>query len=273
MFRRKKSGKLSANARQGSSLVIVICVSAFLVAFALAMIYTAGALLSRSNRRLEQERSYQLARSFSEVLGAELARYQYLSNGLQPTTETPGYDGDVIAPYPGDSFYQYVVKFLEGDYGEFDPDHPDETIFHYTAGAASGGADTEQYGEIQVALYKDPEETGEMSGTFLVSEGTAKIEETPIQRYTFRIKVTATLDGKAFSYETKYRQMVSYKVSYWYQDQTVVEANDGWHQGSVTGPLYNFDGSEILQYRYTPGIENIKSCKFENAFEGEGDSV
>ena len=42
--------------KKGSTLVIVVCVSAFLMAFALAMLYTAGLLLSRANRRLEQER-------------------------------------------------------------------------------------------------------------------------------------------------------------------------------------------------------------------------
>ena len=47
--------------KKGSTLVIVVCVSAFLMAFALAMLYTSGLLLSRANRRLEQERSYQLA--------------------------------------------------------------------------------------------------------------------------------------------------------------------------------------------------------------------
>ena len=64
---RKKTGD-----KNGSTLVIVVCVSALLMAFALAMFYTAGLLLARANRRLEQERSYQLAQSFAKVLEEEL---------------------------------------------------------------------------------------------------------------------------------------------------------------------------------------------------------
>ena len=59
---RKKTGD-----KNGSTLVIVVCISALLMAFALAMLYTAGLLLARANRRLEQDRSYQLAQSFAKV--------------------------------------------------------------------------------------------------------------------------------------------------------------------------------------------------------------
>ena len=70
----------SVKAKEGASLVMVICIGAFLMAFALSMIYTAGLLLSRSNRRLEQERSYQLARSFSQILDLELKKYNALGD-------------------------------------------------------------------------------------------------------------------------------------------------------------------------------------------------
>ena len=112
--------------KKGSTLVIVVCVSAFLMAFALAMLYTAGLLLSRANRRLEQERSYQLAQSFANVLEQELKA-----------------DYDKPENAPEKSFYRYVYQFLEGRYGEYDPDHKDETIFHYTA-ALPDGVDTEK---------------------------------------------------------------------------------------------------------------------------------
>ena len=74
MSRQKTGGARDrkARAQQGASLVVVVCVSAFLVAFALAMVYTAGLMLSQANRRLKQERSRQLARSFSQVLYEEL---------------------------------------------------------------------------------------------------------------------------------------------------------------------------------------------------------
>ena len=129
---RKKTGD-----KNGSTLVIVVCISALLMAFALAMLYTAGLLLARAHRRLEQERSYQLAQSFAKVLEEELKA-----------------DYDKPENAPEKSFYRYVDNFLEGRYGEYDPDHPDETIFHYTA-ALPEGVDTEKYGTIKVVMYKE----------------------------------------------------------------------------------------------------------------------
>ena len=105
---RKLNSRKGPGWKNGSTLVVVVCVSAFLMAFALAMLYTAGLLLSRANRRLEQERSYQLAQSFAQVLDQELKA-----------------DYDKPENAPEKSFYRYVYNFLEGRYGEYDPDHPD----------------------------------------------------------------------------------------------------------------------------------------------------
>lgn len=269
MFHRKKEGNFPVKAREGSSLVIVICVSAFLTAFALAMVYTAGAMLSRTNRRLEQERSYQLARSFSQVLDEELKRYSYVDNEFKPKPEDPGYD--LIAE--DKSFYRYVVKFLEGEYGEYDPDHPDKTVFHFTAGESSGTDQEKVYGNIQVALYKEAEEKGEMSGTTPANASTDDIETKPIQRYAFRVKVTVDVEGTTFSYETKYRQMVRYKVAYTYDDKTIVKTDDGWHYGSALGLPCNFSDTDEIRYEYVPGGENVKECIFQNAFEEEEGNI
>ena len=62
----------SIKAREGSSLAIVICVSAFLMAFALAMLYAAGLSVSRANRRLEQERK-EMKRLLAAVSSARIS--------------------------------------------------------------------------------------------------------------------------------------------------------------------------------------------------------
>ena len=62
-MQRKGMRELRKNSRQGVSLVIVLCVSAFFVAFAAAILYTAGLLTSQSTGRLKEERSYLLAQS------------------------------------------------------------------------------------------------------------------------------------------------------------------------------------------------------------------
>ena len=84
--------------------------------------------------------------------------------------ELKKYSNPKIAPgdpqsAPENSFYRYAYQFLEGEYGEFDPDHPDETIFHYTA-ASPDSVDTGKYGEIRVALYKEADQNQDdaMSG-------------------------------------------------------------------------------------------------------------
>lgn len=72
-MQRKGMRELRKNSRQGVSLVIVLCVSAFFVAFAAAILYTAGLLTSQSTGRLKEERSYLLAQSFAEALDKELS--------------------------------------------------------------------------------------------------------------------------------------------------------------------------------------------------------
>lgn len=265
--------KISIKAREGSSLIIVICVSAFLMAFALAMIYTAGLSLSRANRRLEQERSYQLARSFSEMLEKELKRYQYLPDN-KPDASEPGYNADLIAPDAGGTFYQYVVKFLEGQYGEYDPDHPDETIFHFTTGEASGGVDTENYGNIRVVMYKEADEDeNEMSGTIHRDTSLDDINTKLIQRYVFTVVVTAEVNGNAFTYRTEYRQMVNYKVRFMYGTNKISVVNDGTGWKDTLGNPLEFNEGEEIQYEYLSGEANIKKCTFENTYQKEGDGT
>ena len=65
---------LKENQNKGVSLAVVLCVSAFFIAFSAAILYTAGLLTSQSTRRLEQERSYlrnQLAALGAKVYGSE----------------------------------------------------------------------------------------------------------------------------------------------------------------------------------------------------------
>ena len=83
-------------AKNGSTLVIVVCVSALLMAFALAMLYTAGLLLSRANRRLEQERSYLLAQSFAQVLEQELSLENQVTDKMPPVFMWHTFEDDIV---------------------------------------------------------------------------------------------------------------------------------------------------------------------------------
>ncbi len=243
----------SVKAREGTSLVMVICISAFLAAFALAMVYGAGLMLSRSNRRLKQEQSYQLARSFAEVLEEELTTYD-------------SYDAA-----PENSFYRYAVNFLEGQYGEYDPDYLDETIFHYTLGETPAGVDEAHYGTVRVALYKEAGAEAEEEMTGLVSPyaDINDILTKPIQRYLFTVEVTSRTEKSSFHYRTEYRQTAVYEVRFTYGDRPVVYDGSAWHYDTASGTPCNFDGTEEIQYQYLTGRTHMKSCMFENAYLGE----
>ena len=69
--------QLKANGKKGVSMALVLCISAFFMAFAAAILYTAGVVTALSTHRLEEVRCYRLAKSFADVLGRELTRFQY----------------------------------------------------------------------------------------------------------------------------------------------------------------------------------------------------
>ena len=64
--------QLKANGKKGVSMALVLCISAFFMAFAAAILYTAGVVTAQSTHRLEEERCYRLAKSYAEVLGPDI---------------------------------------------------------------------------------------------------------------------------------------------------------------------------------------------------------
>lgn len=50
--------QLKANGKKGVSMALVLCISAFFMAFAAAILYTAGVVTAQSTHRLEEERCY-----------------------------------------------------------------------------------------------------------------------------------------------------------------------------------------------------------------------
>ena len=66
--------QLRQQKKNGISMAVVLCVSALFVAFAAAILYTAGMLTAQSNLRLKQERCSQLAKSAADVLDQELQK-------------------------------------------------------------------------------------------------------------------------------------------------------------------------------------------------------
>lgn len=243
--------------RKGASLAIVICIAALFLAFALAMVYTAGTLLSRAGRRIGQERSYQLACSFALALEQELKRY------------------DTATEAPSDSFYSYACKFLDGIYGEYDPDHPESTVFHYTA-AIPTGENGEAYGQIRVTLYKEANQLQDESmwGEIPTDAPPGTIINEKILRYLFTVEVTSGTGENARSYRTEYRQMAVYGVTFRHNNATIVwnEADSKWHLNSSAGPVYE-PQEAYGNIRYEFQEDNMLQCEFENAVSPGGNGI
>lgn len=251
-------------AKAGSSLIMVVCVSAFLVAFALAMVYTGSMLMARANRRLEQERCYQFARSFARVLDEELARY----SGRELRDPAPADAGY------GDSFYRFSCRFLEEpDYPEYSPERPELTTFYYRPEETG---EEGNYGKLTVILRKENDQvTDELSGTLpsnpADSAGTGETSDpvelylSDISRFTYHVEVEAELGGITYSYCTSYETRVKYT-------ENAVEFSAGgnrirWDDGGKTwrdnsGNEYVVSEGTPIYYKINPAFDRLRSCTF-----------
>ena len=251
---------LRKSQKKGASLVIVVCVSAFLVAFALAMVYTAGLMLSQANRRIEQERCRQLAVSFARVLEKELLQYEKTENA------------------PTNSFYLFACRFLEDSrYMEYNPDYPESTVYHYSAGESPAGDD---YGKITVVLYKENDWEGDrITGTLNYNPNeTAQdpLSEVAVAHYTLTVEVIADTGKTSFQHATVYNQQANYDES-----AVLFEAEDGrklkWESESRkwlvsnTGNEFEITTTTVINYEIQPHIDHLTGCKFSKTIQEAGD--
>lgn len=270
MFHRegKRTQEWKTESKKGASLVIVVCVSAFLVAFALAMVYTAGMMLSQANKRLKQERCYQMAKSFAQVLDEELARYQ----SPQDAKDNGGQD----------SFYRFACKFLElKTYQNYSPDFSD-TVYYYTAGESPAG---EGHGEIEIALYKENDwPDGKITGICNFQGDRPQIVTggAGVAHHTFTIKVTARLDGVSYTYSTSYNQRATYApdaVTFKDKNGNYVYWKDSGWENNAGAPYEPAEGAdpnaEVFTYEITPfqsetELVKLTKCGFTKVIpEGE----
>ncbi len=250
--------------RAGSSLIIVVCVSAFLVAFALAMVYTGSMLMARANRGLEQERCYQLASSFARVVDRELTRYS------GQNLDTLGANADYSK-----SFYRFSCKFLEDSrYQEYNPEHPELTTFYYRHNM--DGAD-DKYGKVTLILYKENDQDTDIMSGMLIPDSSDSGTVSPIEkvmadisRFTLHVEVVAELDGMTYSYSTSYDTQVEYvKEAVVF---TVGEDRIHWDETSkkwldYANEEYVVPDGEVIHYEITPSFDKLSKCSFTKTIE------
>lgn len=261
--------QLKKDKNSGVSLALVLCVSAFFMAFAAAILYTAGLLTAQSNRRIQEERCYQLASSYASVLDAELKHY---------TEETEKAKG---------TFYAFVNSFLnDSRYLEYDKTNADSTSYQFVVDKTQEGkvsADTiaKGYGNLCVTLRKEPNEESSMAGTIEVKNGAdanysqaiAEIEKISVREYIVIVDVTAYYGEMSYTYSTEYTRAETYKAVFTHKGTTIVwDASTGkWRQGSNAGQPYDPTADSSEPIRYTFDQSRTTSCQYlENAYTEGG---
>lgn len=252
----KRVENLKENRKKGISMAIVLCVAAFFVAFAAAIVYTAGLLTAEANERLEQERCYQLAKSYAKVLDTELTSYSQKSDENNNT------------------FYGFANRFLDGSYAEYDPGNPDHTIFYYQPVTTS--APDSKYGNIKIALYK---ETGEEDNTDLLSgtlpagsgnyqEKVQEVENYTIMQYILTVEVIASYGDSSYTYSTEYYRKERYPASFSHNGTVLVWSDENWHEGNTGGSIYDISKiTEENPVNYTLDKTQAKETVFEPVYE------
>ncbi len=252
---RQNLKELKQNKKQGISLPFVACAGALLLAFALAMVYTAGVMLSNANSKLEEEQCYQLAKSFSEVVGKQLQT-------------------------PASEFYKFADKFLnEPAYNEYNPDHP-ETLYHYVLDTP----EDENYGKVTLQLRKETNEdgmtnlTGSLSPPAVddtnYSNDISTLENKTFRRYLLTVEVVAQKGDLAYNYATEYYREDKYRVIFEYNGTKIVwSASDNkWKEGTVEGPDCNFADASSAMIEYTYNIDDPVSTSYKPVHEERGTS-
>lgn len=263
----------------GTSLIMVVCVAAFLVAFALAMVYTGSMLMARANRRLEQERCYQLASSFAKVLDGELARYK--GKDLTGTDPTNAPDGDYAK-----SFFRFACRFLEEPaYQEYSPENP-KTYYYRVPDDSITDENKKKYGKVTLILYKENDQaTNDMEGVLAsdpAAAGGGGTVENPIEtvmanisRYTLHVEVVAELDGLTYSYATSYDTQVRYTenaVEFTAGSTRIRwdDVNNKWLDYSNV--VHTVPIGTSINYKINPSFSRLKNCTFTKTIS-EGESA
>ena len=251
-------------------MAIVLCVSAFFIAFAAAIVYTAGLLTAESNHRLLEERCYQLAKSAADVMDKELTYYSQKKNSSRKT------------------FYDFANEFLDdGRYLVYNTDSPEATSYRFTTAdtdmnspQTSGSLYGDGYGNICITLKKElnTDETNLGEGTISVlSTGTSytseidRIKNTMIRKYMLVVDVTAYEEDRSYTYTTEYTRQETYDVQFTYDGKTIVwnTADTKWHYDTNSGEECTMNAGDEIHYRYL--TDSTQSCQFiANSYEGGG---
>lgn len=262
--------QLRSNAKNGISMVLVMCVSAFFIAFAAAILYTAGAMTAQSNSRLKEESCYQLAKSYGQTLGDELERFD-----KKNADEVTG------------TFYAFANKFLDEEkYLEYNSDYEDDTKYNFVLSGtdmsdiSAAKSLPEEYGNLSVTLQKEKnagESTDKFnSGTLEINQGASnysnmiqELESATLRLYLLTVDVTAYKDDVSYTYSTEYAREERYNVSFSYKGNPIVWDGSNWKYGNSSGAVCEFEDETVIDYKYDMSQPTYCAYKETTYQEGE----
>ncbi len=258
-----------SGSRSGVSMAIVVCIGALLLAFALAMAYTGSLMMADAGTRLEQEKVYQLAASFGQVLDEEIRK-----GGEQE-------DKTVLPPEKWSEFYRFARRFVGNSaYRDYDDTDKERTVYTYYLEQDSLGAD---YGTLKIELYKQLNDSMEDENhTLTYGSGTdytdlvEEIRQVEHYRRTLTVKVTVTRGELQYSYETEYDCAEKLTPAFSYQGKTISwnSVSGKWVEGDTTAgsPVAITEGAEI-SYTYRTDDSSVISRTFKNLHEQSGEEA
>ncbi len=134
--------------RRGVALILALCASALLLGLSLSLIYAGALPMARAARKITLERCRQLAESFLEAAGSQLARYNL------DDPEVPYEAGKDVPLFEEESscFYAFANEFLEDGNRQWKPYTEGDGSAVYQFGPAGDAGD--DYGAITVWLRK-----------------------------------------------------------------------------------------------------------------------
>lgn len=264
---------LKASRKSGVSMAVMLCVSAFFLAFAAAILYTAGLMTAQSTERLRQERCYQLARTAAAVVDQELTRADYTDKNAENVANT---------------FYKFANQFLDGtQYADYDADNdPKHTQYTYLLSGSDldnlskGISGMEGFGNLSVTLRKEKDNTADSSVVdkeiTIVdpsADFTSRIEEIKqegVRQYSLSVDVTAYYEDVEYTYTTKYIRAETFEPTFKYEGQTIYwnETDKKWKSNSSVGPDVLLKTGEKISYTFTSSAAT--SSRFINVQDTNG---
>ncbi len=270
---------LKLNRRRGVSMVLVLCVSAFFVSFAAAMVYATGMVTAQSNQRLKEERCYQLAKSYGKVLTKELTKYEKKTDD----------SGNNLA---SGSFYSFANKFLDSSqYLEYNLDYSSSTTYNFVLDDANlsdlfkSPLKDSSYGNITISLKKETnsdENTdalvkgGEIDNVISSTDYTStitSIENTTVRQYNLILDVTSYYEDVSYTYSLEFAREEKYSVRFKYEDTAIVwdGTNKVWREGNTAGVVCTIPEGATITYEYLTSSSTL-SRFIENSLEEGGAS-